>query len=548
MTHGPSVSEEESLSHSHSRWLGLAALATVAAAAFAFQAWPFRDVLWIGGDIEYHQDLIRQIVQGHFPADGPYRGLPAYYPPGYHLMMAGIASLSGLDALDAIRLASFALVPLLPVVAYVAARSLQWTRLDAVLAALVMTFAGGSPGRFLWVWSPIASSHNIWPSYPRDIVLLLTPLVFALLARGTRSVAAPADRGRPSPGVAIALAGGLAGLAVLTETQSGALAVGGAGLFLVGRLVQQRGAPAEALRHLALFIAALCLTCGGWVVMEFRWVWASGGMSLPVPRTRPLPNLIEGAIAWGLVLPAAAIGFWRMSRDPANGTLRMLVLAWAGLPLAMLALRSVVDLDDTAFLAPTRLWLAASQPAALLAGLALAHGYRAVARSSVAAGVLLLALVLWFMTVQHGVLNYRNAREHFPPGQSGRLPVALLEAVRALGPPFHDSTVIAAPDPSLALWVGAGHPVVYAKRPSFVKLAFDLEHFTGIDEATRKEDLRAALFEGGARLDTAARRYDANLMVVRSGWSADPAGFRLLERVDGYEIWGRSAPDRAPPP
>ncbi len=48
----------------------------------------FRAVLpVIGGDLLYHWGLTQTILLGSFPPEGPYAGLPAYYPPGFHLIL-----------------------------------------------------------------------------------------------------------------------------------------------------------------------------------------------------------------------------------------------------------------------------------------------------------------------------------------------------------------------------------------------------------------------------------------------------------------------------
>ena len=38
---------------------------------------------FIGGDLLYHWGLTHTILLGTFPPEGPYIGLPAYYPPAY---------------------------------------------------------------------------------------------------------------------------------------------------------------------------------------------------------------------------------------------------------------------------------------------------------------------------------------------------------------------------------------------------------------------------------------------------------------------------------
>ena len=76
------------------RWilLGILGLVVVVHGWRAFR--PF----FIGGDLLYHWGLTHTILLGTFPPEGPYVGLPAYYPPGFHLILAGLSSVTGLSS------------------------------------------------------------------------------------------------------------------------------------------------------------------------------------------------------------------------------------------------------------------------------------------------------------------------------------------------------------------------------------------------------------------------------------------------------------------
>ena len=56
-----------------------------------------------GGDLLYHWGLTHDILRGEFPPGGPYQGLPAYYPPGFHLLLALISSIASLSVKNATR-------------------------------------------------------------------------------------------------------------------------------------------------------------------------------------------------------------------------------------------------------------------------------------------------------------------------------------------------------------------------------------------------------------------------------------------------------------
>ena len=69
---------------------------------------------FIGGDLLYHWGLTHTILLGTFPPEGPYIGLPAYYPPGFHLILAGLASIPGLDVPSATALLGILWLPVIP--------------------------------------------------------------------------------------------------------------------------------------------------------------------------------------------------------------------------------------------------------------------------------------------------------------------------------------------------------------------------------------------------------------------------------------------------
>ena len=59
---------------------------------------------WQGGDLLYHSALANAVLRGEFPPGGPYAGLPAYYPPGFHVMLAAAMGVLGLGANSADQL------------------------------------------------------------------------------------------------------------------------------------------------------------------------------------------------------------------------------------------------------------------------------------------------------------------------------------------------------------------------------------------------------------------------------------------------------------
>ena len=134
------------------------------------------------GDLLYHWGLTETILLGTFPPEGPYAGLPAYYPPGFHLLLAGISRATGVDVPTATALLGIAWLPVIPLGAYLLTRRLTGRRDVALVAAILTSFGGGfdvSADR-LWVNSMFMVGQAFVPVYPRDLVFGLLP--FAILA------------------------------------------------------------------------------------------------------------------------------------------------------------------------------------------------------------------------------------------------------------------------------------------------------------------------------------------------------------------------------
>ncbi len=159
---------------------------------------------WIGGDLLYHQALVRELLLGTFPLQGPYAGLPTYYPPGFHALVAATMAVTGLEA-GPFDLAADRAVDAGPPDRHVPARTpRERPRWVAVLAVAITLFAGGldlRAGR-LWVNSLFLSGQQAWPLYPRD-------LVFGLLPFGVLAFLNALDRPAARASLAWALVAGL---------------------------------------------------------------------------------------------------------------------------------------------------------------------------------------------------------------------------------------------------------------------------------------------------------------------------------------------------
>jgi hypothetical protein len=156
---------------------------------------------FVGGDLLYHWGLTHTILLGSFPPEGPYAGLPAYYPPGFHLLLAGLSSLPGLDLSSATAILGIVWLPVIPLGAYLLARRVSGRGDVALVAAALTAFGGGldlSNDR-LWVNSMFMVGHVAYPIYPRDLVFGILPFaVLAYLRATDGGVAGRAGRWSPA--------------------------------------------------------------------------------------------------------------------------------------------------------------------------------------------------------------------------------------------------------------------------------------------------------------------------------------------------------------
>ena len=115
----------------------------ILAVAIVVHGWRALLPFYIRGDLLYHWGLTHTILLGAFPPEGPYFGLPAYYPPGFHLILAGLAQLPGLDVQSATMLLGILWLPVIPLGAYLLARRVTGRTDVALIAAALTAFGGG---------------------------------------------------------------------------------------------------------------------------------------------------------------------------------------------------------------------------------------------------------------------------------------------------------------------------------------------------------------------------------------------------------------------
>ena len=483
------------------------------------------------GDLLYHWGLTHGILRGELPPDGPYAGLPAYYPPGFHLLLAGASALTSRSVPDVTLALSILWLPVLPITTYALTRHLTGRSDAAVLAAALTTFGGGFDlgADRLWVNSLFLAGHEAWPLYPRDVVFGLLPLAILAYLR-----ALEADR----RGWAWAIvAGGILGVCALTQIQlllpiPFALAA----VTITGvRLDRKRLRGAAIVSAVTGGLAALAIC--PWLVPILTVIRRNGGVALD-SSVALLPARIgfwEYPREFGLLLPLALVGAGLVlvhlrggptdpgDVRPASRPAPIVLIPWFAVPWLLAVLYDPSwPLEDA--LRPQRLWLLSSQPGAILAAIGLLALARAVVvqrwrRPGLAVPAVLLIVAA--VTVPTTFATTRLlAGTWTEPLYAALRPDAdgipdLADLIGTGGP---RRTVLAYEDWSSLVWYETGASVVAVVPPGYAKLAFDPSIFTGRSQATRRADVALAFGGDPAALVSVADRYLADdILLARRG-------------------------------
>ena len=498
---------------------------------------------YVRGDLLYHWGLTNTIVLGSFPPEGPYLGLPAYYPPGFHLLLAGLAGLPGLDVQAATAVLGILWLPVIPLGAYFLARRLTGRTDVALVAAALTAFGGGldvSNDR-LWVNSLSMVGQVAYPIYPRDLVFGLLP--FAMLAF-LRAM----DGGRRWPvwAVAAGLVLGLCGLIQVQLLLPIPFALVAFALVVAWRNRSRWLVATGALMTTGLVTLALV---GPWLAYLAGTISRNGGVSIESSENL-LPVRIgfwAYPIQFGIILPLAILGtgvvllFLRRPGGPHPGGAvdrwaprpregGVLLLVWWMFPfLLAMAYQPTWPLEDA--LRPQRLWLVASQPGLILAAMGLIALVEEVVsrhwsegrpprpprpRRARRATTLMIAAVL-VATIPATAATARvmtflwveNQYAHMYPDREGVPDMGDLLDVHSPRP-----TILTYEDWSSLVWYETGAAVVAVKPPGYAKLAFDPERFTGMSQAQRRTDLAAAFAGDVDRLVATAGAYGADRIVL----------------------------------
>ena len=483
------------------------------------------------GDLLYHWALTHDILRGEFPPGGPYQGLPAYYPPGFHLLLALISSVASISVATATLLFGFAWLPVLPLATFLFARHLTGRSDTALLAAALTIFGGAfdfSSDR-LWVNSLFLVGHHFYPLFPRDLVFGLLPLAVLAFLR-----ALDGERGWPWA----VLAGGLFGACALIQVQlllpiPIALLV----VALAAAIVDpsRRG---RALMALVVTGGLTALAIAPWLLDTIGTIRRNGGVALDSSDSLVPARLSvwDYPREFGLFLPLALVGAGLVlvhlrDRDPAASGIRprlpaapLVLVPWFVMPWLMAVFYDPGWPFEDA-LRPQRLWLLSSQPGAILAAIglvALANqviGRRWRRPRLVGPAIIAVFLVMAVPTV---VLTQRLLAQQWVQPQYAHLLLNrdhVPDMAGVLGDGGPRSTVLTYEDWSSLAWYETGSWVVAVKPPGYAKLAFDPQIFTGRSQETRRTDIARAFRGDPTELAAVADLYGAEriLLAVRGG-------------------------------
>ncbi|HET7677771.1 MAG TPA: hypothetical protein VFK38_07940 [Candidatus Limnocylindrales bacterium] len=491
------------------------------------------------GDLLYHAGLAHAILRGEFPPGGPYEGLPAYYPPGFHVLLAGTMALLRLDAVAADTLLTFLWLPILPLTTFLLARLLTGRSWVAVLAVALTLFGGGydlRPDR-LWVNSLFLVGQEAYPLFPRDIVFALLPLAAYAWLRGLRAAVQPAGAMR-----ALAWtvgAGLLLGLCALVQLQlllpiPFAFATVAAGVGW-----RQPGSRPLVVGLLVVLGALSAAVVAPWFLGQLEAIRRNGGVALESSEALLPARFGFWAYArqFGLFLPFALVGsgaallFLRRPDGPRAagepvGRWRptfpeapLLLLPWFALPFLLAVLYDPSWPFEDA-LRPQRLWLISSQPAAILAAIGLVAAVESLRpgrrwRPRLAAPLLVGAILVASVPTTVATLRVLFDTWFLPIYAHLDLVEDRVPDFAALvGEPGPRRVLLTYEDWSSLAWYQTAAWVVAVKPPGYAKLAYDPAIFTGRAQGDRRRDVAAAFSGDGAALARTADAYRADRILL----------------------------------
>lgn len=156
--------------------------------------------LYFGGDVAWHSGATREILDGQFPPNGPYKDMPNAYPWVYHLTLALMSYVFGIDVLASIHSITLVEIFLFILALFVLVRKI-FDEKTAIIASYLACFAGGlgwikflsegngvgdiivtadiptqlnkAFGDLVYGWSANSSYYLIQPAVPYDIAFVI---------------------------------------------------------------------------------------------------------------------------------------------------------------------------------------------------------------------------------------------------------------------------------------------------------------------------------------------------------------------------------------
>ena len=532
--------------------------------AVAFVVFGFRllSPAYPGGDLLYHGALALGLLRDGLPMGGAYAGLPAYYPPGYHLLLATLVGMLGISPVEAAGILFLALLPVLVIGTYLLADRLTGRPWVAVLAVAITLFGGAydlNPLR-QWVNSMFMGGQAAWTSYPRDLVFAILPVAAYAFVRALE----PGAPGRRAIAWAC-VAGLLLGGAALVQVQlllPIPLALAATALTVAVRDPARRRRAVAALVVCGVIAAAMAAP---WLLGTLDDVRRSGGVALDSSdQLEPARfGLWSYPREFGLLLPLGLLGAGAMllflrrpdgprpigEPGPWTPALReggVLLVTWWVLSFTLAVLYDPSwPLEDA--LRPQRLWLIASQPLAILAavGLTTAAEHVLLARHRrwvvpvVVAVTLIASVPATYATASLVARTWTRDAYAMLDREHDRLPH--FDAL--LGRTGPRETLLAPEDWSALAWFETGLPVVAMVPPGYAKLAFDPARLTGASQQERRAALVGAWSGDITALVAVADRFAAERIVVpRNGdrWALLDLAAAAVARADPAAAVGAS--------
>jgi hypothetical protein len=441
---------------------------------------------WIVGDIAYHRGVADTMQGVAWQGEGPYAGLLSYYGGLYPLVLGRISGALAMPFDRVLSVASWGLALLWPLACWWLGRRI-WPGRPMAVALFVLLAVSAAPftHRILtWVDSPLASAQNSFPTYPRDIALILVVVVAGTIGSiGWRARVV---------GTGLAL-----GAMILVQFQIAIVTGWILGAWALFRTVRGRTRrPVTELVGAGLI--ALAVSSWWWLpriaaTVQSGGLWLGGFAGSPPLRLGPGNVFMAFGVVAILVLLGLAV---LAARRPLPGRLG-LFFVWLVACLPLIAVDRLVGGSD--LLSERRTWLLMSIPLMVVAA---STATLIVGRLRPVWAIGFLAVVLVAPSIPGTIATVRTVRTAWVSGHAG----GRIFDARAWDPIFADlSSRVRAEGRHIVVtydayetwvWSFSGAQVPSLWLPGPFKLGFDPARLTGISQQDRLTQQEAA-FDGG---------------------------------------------------